>query len=198
MSWVLRIETNDAGNMRNRIMKNAFFYVMNRFDRGLMLTLEWVCIILFAAITFILTLNIVVRFAPFMSMHWFDEILELLYGALVFYGAAAVWVNHAHFSVGDWISKYIPSVRARFAYRLVVEMMSLIFMAIFFWYALELMLKTEEQTTAFAMSKKWLYACMPITGGIMLLYSVKNMYLELAKIVNPALNIDADEENLNH
>lgn len=175
-------------------MKNT----LSRIDQALMLVLEWVCIALFAAITFILTLNIVVRFFPFMSMHWFDEILELLYGALVFYGAAAVWVTHSHFSVGDWISKYLKSVRARFIYRLLVEVMSLVFIAIFFWYALELLLQTEERTTAFAMSKKWLYACMPITGGIMVLYTLKNMYLELAAIVNPSLVGGQSKEDLNH
>lgn len=175
-------------------MKNT----LNRIDKALMLVLEWVCIALFAAITFILTLNIVVRFFPFMSMHWFDEILELLYGALVFYGAAAVWVTHSHFSVGDWISKYLKSVRARFIYRLLVEVMSLVFIAIFFWYALELLMQTEERTTAFAMSKKWLYACMPITGGIMVLYTLKNMYLELAAIVNPSLVGGQSKEDLNH
>ncbi|MFH0784989.1 MAG: TRAP transporter small permease subunit [Pseudomonadota bacterium] len=165
-------------------MKNSFSKILNRFDKTLTLVLEWICITLFAAITMILTLNIIVRFVPFMSMHWFDEILELLYGALIFYGSAAVWVAHGHFSVGDWISKYLKNVYARFAYRLLVEMMSLIFIAIFFKYALDLTLHTEEQTTAFAMSRKWLYACMPITGGIMVLYSMKNLYLELAKIVN--------------
>ena len=178
-------------------MKN-FFVMLNRIDQKLVWVLEWVCIVLFAAITVILTLNIFVRFVPIMSMHWFDEILELLYGALVFYGAAAVWVNHAHFSVGDWISKYLKSVRARFIYRLLVEVMSLVFIAIFFWYALELLMQTEERTTAFAMSKKWLYACMPITGGIMVLYTLKNMYLELAAIINPALVVGQGKEDLNH
>jgi TRAP-type C4-dicarboxylate transport system permease small subunit len=62
------------------------------------------------------------------------------------------------------------------------------FIAIFFKYALDLMLQTEERTTAFAMSKKWLYACMPVTGGIMVLYSIKNMYFELAGIVKPTMN----------
>lgn len=179
-------------------MKHTLHLAMNRFDTALTWLLEWVCIVLFAAITVILTLNIVVRFFPFMSMHWFDEILELLYGALVFYGAAAVWVVHGHFSVGDWISKYLKSVRARFAYRLLVELMSLLFIAIFFWYSLELMLHTEEQTTAFAMSKKWLYACMPITGGIMVVYSLKNMFLELATIVNPERGGGRAREELNH
>jgi TRAP-type C4-dicarboxylate transport system permease small subunit len=133
-------------------MKQTVFHALNRCDRLLTLGLKWICIGLFAAITVILTLNIIVRFVPVMSMHWFDEILELLYGALIFYGAAAVWVIHGHFSVGDWISKHLSSVRARFAYRLIVELLSLVFIAVFFWYALDLFLKTGDHTTAFARS----------------------------------------------
>ncbi len=166
-------------------MRDSILAALNRFDRALTLALETVCIVLFGGITAILTLNIVVRFVPIMSMHWFDEILELLYGALVFYGAAAVWVVHGHFSVGDWISQRLPGVRARFAYRLCVELVSLAFVVIFFRYSLDLTLRTDEATTAFAMSKKWLYACMPISGGIMIIYSLKNMYLELDAILHP-------------
>ena len=178
-------------------MQHPIFRILGYFDRALLATLKWVCIVLFVAITLIMTLNIVVRFVPVMSMHWFDEIVELLYGALIFYGAAAVWVTHSHFSVGDWLSKYLKTVRARFAYRLVVELISLVFMVIFFKYALELTLSTDEQTTAFSMSKKWLYACMPITGAIMMVYSVKNMVLELAMILNPTM-ATLVKDNLNH
>jgi TRAP-type C4-dicarboxylate transport system permease small subunit len=117
-------------------------------------------------------------------MHWFDEIVELLYAALVFYGAAVVWITHSHFSVGDWISKYLKKTWAKFAYRLILELLSLVFAIVFFKYSLDLVMKTEELTTAFAMPKKYLYACMPISGGIMVIYSLKNMYLELRKIVN--------------
>ena len=50
-------------------MKQTVLAAMAHFDRGLTFVLEWICIVLFAAITVILTLNIVVRFIPFMSMH---------------------------------------------------------------------------------------------------------------------------------
>lgn len=180
-------------------MRQAALAIMTRFDKALIVTLEAICIALFAGITVILTLNIVVRFIPVMSMHWFDEIVELLYGALIFYGAAAVWVIHGHFSVGDWISKYLPNMRARFAYRFLVELASLAFIAIFFKYSLDLFWHTEEATTAFAMSKKWLYACMPISGLIMVIYSLKNMYLELDAILHPEeAAVVADAENPNH
>lgn len=161
----------------------AILGLLARLDRALLLVLEVICIALFAAITVILTLNIVVRFVPVMSMHWFDEILEMLYGALIFYGAAAVWVAHEHFSVGDWLSKYLPGTRARLLYRFLVEACSVVFIAVFFWYSLQLTLQTSEHTTAFAIPKAWLYACMPITGAIMLVYSLKNMVLELRAVV---------------
>ncbi len=178
-------------------MQHPVLALLARLDRALALALKWICIVLFVAITFILTLNIIVRFLPFMSMHWFDEILELLYGALIFYGAAAVWINHGHFSVGDWLSKRLHSVAARMAYRFLVELCSLVFMAIFLKYAFDLTLSTEEQTTVFSMSKKWLYVCMPITGAIMVIYSVKNMALALLKIANPDW-LAPTAENLNH
>jgi TRAP-type C4-dicarboxylate transport system permease small subunit len=119
-----------------------------------------------------------------MSMHWFDEILEMIYGALVFYGAAAVWVARGHFSVGDWISKFLPGKRSRLVYRFLVELASLVFIAIFFKFSLDLTLQTTEATTAFAIPKGWLYACMPVSSGIMLIFSIKNMYLEMVTILN--------------
>ena len=77
-------------------------------------------------------------------------------------------------------------------------MLSLVFILIFFKYALDLMIQTEGQTTAFAMSKKWLYACLPISGGLMVIYTVKNLYLELAKVLNPALKVEETvKEDLN-
>lgn len=159
--------------------------LLTRLDRALIVALRAICVVLFAAITFILTLNIVVRFFPFMSMHWFDEILEMLYGALIFYGAAAVWVERGHFSVGDWLSKRLPDARLRAVYRLAVELCSLAFIGIFFKYSLDLTLDTTEQTTVFAMSRAWLYACMPISGAIMLLHSVKDAALEIRAALDP-------------
>jgi TRAP-type C4-dicarboxylate transport system permease small subunit len=180
-------------------MRRSLLSTLARFDKALTLALEAVCIALFAGITVILTLNIVVRFVPVMSMHWFDEIVEMLYGALIFYGAAAVWVVHGHFSVGDWISRRLPNMRARFAYRFLVELASLVFIVVFFKYSFDLFWATEEATTAFAMSKKWLYACMPISGLIMVLYSLKNMYLELDAILHPdEAETVAAVESLNH
>jgi TRAP-type C4-dicarboxylate transport system permease small subunit len=156
-------------------------------DRILAAALKWLTIALFTALLLILTANIVLRFLPavarVVSLNWFDEIVELLYAALVFYGAAAVWMNHGHFSVGDWISKRIPSERGRRVYRLLLEMGCLAFAAIFFAYSLELTMKAQELTPVFGISKKVHYSCMPVSAAIMIVYSAKNALVELAGAV---------------
>jgi TRAP-type C4-dicarboxylate transport system permease small subunit len=109
---------------------------------------------------------------PVASFHWFDEIVELCFAYLVFYGAAALWAEKGHFSVGDWISSCLPGKRSRGLYKMAVSVVSAVFMAIFFWFSLRLTMRTSELTTVFQMPKALLYSCMPVSSFIMLLYSL--------------------------
>lgn len=162
---------------------SSFRAAFDSFDRVVSLLLEFMCIVLFALLTLLLTTSIVVRFVPIMSMHWFDEIVELVFAALVFYGAAALWIVKGHFSVGDWISTHIMQPRLRHAYRLLVELGSLLFMAIFLKYAWEITVRAQDVTNALQMPKALLYSCMPIAAAVMLVYTLKNVAIEIAGIV---------------
>jgi TRAP-type C4-dicarboxylate transport system permease small subunit len=116
-----------------------------------------------------------VRFFPVVSLHWFDEIIELLYAYLVFYGAAALWITHDHFGVGDWIERRIKNVKARSAYKILIELLVLCFVGVFFYYSLRLTLLARDVTNVFAIPKRVLYSCLPISGAIMLLYSLRDL-----------------------
>lgn len=153
------------------------------FDHAIVATLKWLCIVLFALLTVLLSLNIAIRFVPLFSMHWFDEIVELIYAALVFYGAAAVWASGGHFSVGDWISGLLPGERMRAAYRLLVELLCVLFLAIFLWYSTQLVLRASELSTVFQIPKSVMYACMPIASAIMLFYSLRDVARELRRLL---------------
>lgn len=112
------------------------------------------------------------------SFHWFDEIIELSFAALVFYGAAGLWCAKLHFSVGDWISPRIKNVRLAHFYKLVILVISATFMAILFWYSLKLTLRTNQVTTVFQIKQWILYSCIPISAMIMLIYSVVDVIIE--------------------
>jgi TRAP-type C4-dicarboxylate transport system permease small subunit len=154
-------------------------------DRMLLIALRVLTITCFVIVTILVTANVLVRFFPVASLHWFDEIIELFYAYLVFYGAAALWISKGHISVGDWIgSKIIKKATGRHLYRMVLESIVLVFALIFFYYSLRLTALARDVTNVFAIPKSVLYSCMPVAGAIMILYSIRNIAVEIIPLMN--------------
>lgn len=154
-------------------------------DRMLLIALRVLTIACFVILTILVSANVFVRFVPVMSLHWFDEIIELLYAYLVFYGAAALWISREHISVGDWIgTRIIKNVTGRHIYRMVLELIIMVFAVIFFYYSLRLTVLAQDVTNVFAISKRILYSCMPVAGAIMIIYSIRNIAVEIIPLIN--------------
>jgi TRAP-type C4-dicarboxylate transport system permease small subunit len=170
-----------------RIMK-----ILQKADQILTLVLKSITILVFLVLTGIITANILLRFFPITSLHWLDEIVELCFAALVFYGAAGVWMVKGHFSVGDWFSKISRSLRARSAYRLVLELITLLFACVLFYYSMNLMMRAREVTAVFQIPKRVLYSCMPASSLIMVAYSIVSVIRAVLGIVNPAALADLE------
>ena len=152
-------------------------------DKLFLNTLKAITIACFAFLTLLISANVFVRFFPIVSLHWFDEIIELLYAYLVFYGAAALWISHEHFGVGDWIETRIRNVRMRCVYKMIIELLVLCFVVIFFYYSLRLTILARDVTNVFAIPKRVLYSCLPASGAIMMIYSLRNIIVEMIGIV---------------
>jgi TRAP-type C4-dicarboxylate transport system permease small subunit len=159
--------------------------LLKSIDRIVLKALKGVTIAIFVLLTLLISANVLVRFFPLVSLHWFDEIIELLYAYLVFYGAAALWISHEHFGVGDWLEKNIKSPRARSGYRILIGLLALVFVAVFFYFSLRLTLLARDVTNVFAIPKRVLYSCLPISGAIMLLYSLRDLTVEILGFMNP-------------
>lgn len=155
-------------------------------DRHILNALKAVAIAVFVCLTVLITANVFVRFFPVASLHWFDEIIELLYAYMVFYGAAALWITREHIHVGDWLGGALAkNERLGHAYGVIVEMLVLAFAVVFFYYSWQLTERALDVTNVFAIPKKILYSCMPISGAVMILYSVRNIVVELIGAVRP-------------
>jgi TRAP-type transport system small permease protein len=163
---------------------------LQRLDSITLTLLKAVSIVCFILLTILITANVVVRFLPVVSLHWFDEIVEMLYAYLVFYGAAALWINKEHFSVGDWMSgRIVKSAGAHRNYRLILELFKLAFAGIFLYYSFRLTMLAIDVTNVFAIPKRILYSCMPISALIMVVYSlcsIATQVCELGKIEDNA------------
>ncbi|MDR0440888.1 MAG: TRAP transporter small permease [Candidatus Accumulibacter sp.] len=109
---------------------------------------------------------------PMTSFHWLDEIVELCFSAMIFYGAAALWAEKGHFSVGDWISGRLPGNVSRTVYKALIAMVNLVFLVVFFYFSLRLTLHATELSTVFQIPKKVMYSSMVISSLIMAVYSL--------------------------
>ena len=152
-------------------------------DKAIFMTLKTVALVSFFLLTILITANVFVRFVPIVSLHWFDEIIELLFAYMVFYGAAALWITNEHFSVGDWIERRISNLGLKHVYRILLDLLILLFAMIFFYYSLNLTIAARDVTNVFAISKRVLYSCLPISGIIMVIYTIRNIVLEVIGII---------------
>lgn len=116
---------------------------------------------------------------PIASLHWFDEIVEMCFAWLVFFGSTALWAAKGHFSVGDFISRHISGYKPRVLYKMMVTAVCVVFIAVFFWFSLRLTLRSTELTTVFQIPKSILYGCMPVSSLIMLLYSLAELTADI-------------------
>jgi TRAP-type C4-dicarboxylate transport system permease small subunit len=155
-------------------------------DKVILNALKALTITAFILLTVLITANVFVRFFPVVSLHWFDEIIEMLYAYLVFYGAAALWITREHISVGDWLSgRILKNERARHLYGVIVESLVLCFVVIFFYYSMQLTERALDVTNVFAIPKKILYSCMPVSGAVMVVYSIRNIMVEMIGVIKP-------------
>ena len=72
--------------------------------------LEWVAIILMAALAVEVTVGVVFRYAGH-SLIWYDEVATILLAWVTFYGSALAMLKHAHMGVPEIVRMLPPSLR---------------------------------------------------------------------------------------
>lgn len=149
-------------------------HALKAIDKAIGEFLRWTSVAILAVIFLILIMNVFVRFFPFVSFGWFDEVIELLIAWMVFLGAAALWRANDHFTV-SFLPELLQGKKAGYCLDFVLGLLSLFFIGIFTYYSLNLTLRANDWTPVINLPKKLLYASMPVSGFIMTLYSVRNI-----------------------
>jgi TRAP-type C4-dicarboxylate transport system permease small subunit len=162
--------------MESSVKRSGFFPAC---DRILVATLRTICVCCFSLLLLLLAGNVFVRYFPVAAFYWFDEVVEWMFAWMVFFGAAALWARNEHFRL-DWISKKLEGTPAGSITAAALELVSLFFICIFFYQALRLTMLARDWTPVFNVSRRYLYVCMPISGLIMVMYSIRNFLREIA------------------
>lgn len=154
-------------------------------DRIVVSGLRAVCVVCFALLFVLLSANVFVRYVPVWAMFWFDEVVEWAFAWMVFFGAAALWAREDHFRL-SWISDKLEGTLGGHLLSILVEVLSLVFIAVFFYQSLVLTGSAHDWTPVFNIPRKCLYICMPVSGAIMVAYSLRTLAREVGKIMKLA------------
>ena len=155
-------------------------------DRVLGFVLRAIPVVCLVALFFILFGNVVSRYFQIWSIAWFDEIVEALFAYMVFIGAAALWRENEHFRI-DWLElalgrPYGPMLR------LVSITLSMVFLAVMAVKGLDLAMRSRAVTPILSVPTAYVYAVIPASAAIMLLYSVRDFAVALVFALKPSPN----------
>jgi TRAP-type C4-dicarboxylate transport system permease small subunit len=140
---------------------------MKSFEKALMASNRWALIVVLAAMSIIIFVNVISRYIEGDALPWAEEVARHLMIWLTFLGAGPVLRYGGHLAVEN-LQDSLPRPLAM-ALRLIVALLLLCFFGFMIWYGLLYVSRTQYQTTAATqISFGYIYAAMPI-GGLLLI-----------------------------
>ena len=149
---------------------------LEKVDRCLAEAMRRVCIAAFVVLIVLVTTLILTRFVPLFSLGWADEIVEMAFAWLTFLGAAALWRTRSHFRV-DLVPGMLAGTRMGQALEILLSLMALAFFLVFTYEGTVLTLRTVMPSPILAWPKALWYMIMPISGLIIIGYTMRDLWL---------------------
>lgn len=120
--------------------------------------------------------GVFVRFVPISSMGWADEIIELGFAWMVFFGSTVLWREKTHFSV-DLIPLKLAGTLAGRILDIFLGCLSILFFVILSYEGWVLALSVGDRSPILNLPKTLWYIIVPISGTIMLGYTIRDIWL---------------------
>lgn len=157
--------------------------IIKKIDNGVGYTLKGLSVLMLTVLFILLIFNVFSRYVIVFSMGWFDEIVELSFAYLVFFGAAALWRDRDHFRL-EWLEDRIRCYAPLHGVlRIVINLLAILFFFLMFRHGWSLMMRAADTTPVIKMPKKVLYACIPASGFIMFIYAIRDFIVDLKSFI---------------
>lgn len=145
---------------------------LQSFRRGYERFLEWICIVLMAALAAEVAAGVVFRYSGH-SLVWYDEVATILLAWVTFYGAALAVLKHAHMGVPEIVRMLPPAPRVAVA--VVAQLCTVAFFVLLAWVgysileilAADRLVSLPEVSVAYANSVIPISAVLIIVGQLL-------------------------------
>ncbi len=137
-------------------------------------------VIMLGLMVVITTLQIICR-TWFTALSWSDEVTRYLLIWSTFLGAGCVYRHSGHISV-TVVQEMMPASVEK-ALRVAVHVICLALFAVLLYYSAKYCGKLNKTATALPIKMKYIYLCIPISMGIMVIHALTMALEELTKEV---------------
>ena len=133
--------------------------------------LEWIAIVLMAALAVEVTAGVVFRYSGY-SLVWYDEVATILLAWVTFYGSALAVLKHAHKGVPE-IVRMMPK-GMRVAVTVFAQAVTIAFYVLLAWtgYTVLEILHTDRLVSLPAVSVAWAQSVIPISAVLVIIAQV--------------------------
>jgi len=147
---------------------------LEKLDRALEFTLRWGSSLCLIGLLVIISAVVLVRFLPFTSMGWTDEIVEFAFAWMVFLCAAGLWRKRTHFRV-ELVQEWLGRSRGGRVLEALLNLLSLVFLLVLTYQGGVLALKATDRSPIFEFPRTLWYLSIPVAGAIMIGYTVRDL-----------------------
>jgi TRAP-type C4-dicarboxylate transport system permease small subunit len=145
-------------------------------------TVEWVCMALMVVLSIDLLLGVFSRYVLVNTFTWYDEIARACFVWLTLLGAAVGVKRYAHFRLHLVVDRLPQQLQKATAVLLPLVVMG--FAAVLIQQGLVFLeLGRIQQTPVMGMPKAWIYVAVPIGGALMILYSLRPLWIAIRGLI---------------
>ena len=146
--------------------------------------LEWLVIVLMAALFVEVTVGVVYRTFG-QSLVWYDEVASILLAWLTFYGSALASVKRAHIGCPEVMALLPPG--PRFAFRLLAELLTISFFLLMGWTGYEVLgvLDTDHLVSLPDVPIAWVQSVVPISAALIVAAELITLPRVLSNALHP-------------
>lgn len=136
---------------------------LQSFRGGYERFLEWICIVLMAALAVEVAAGVAFRYSGH-SLVWYDEVATILLAWVTFYGSALAVLKHAHMGVPELVRMLPPGPRVAAA--ILAQLCTMAFFVLLAWigYSILEILATDYLVSLPEVSVAWANSVIPITS----------------------------------
>ena len=129
--------------------------------------LEWIVIVLMAALAVEVTVGVAFRYSG-ASLAWYDEVATILLAWVTFYGSALAVMKHAHMGVPEIVRMLPPGMRV--AATLLAQACTLAFFALLAWigYVVLEVLASDTLVSLPEVSVAWAQSVIPVSAVLII------------------------------